>query len=54
MVIDVEVGRLGRGEFRRLSLDEALFDLVAVEGVVHEERCAFVVVVVVVVGAAVI
>ena len=31
-----------------LSLDEALSDLVAVEGVVHEEGCMFLVVVVVV------
>ena len=45
-----QAGRLGGREFRRLPLDEALPDLVAVEGVVHEECYEFVVVVVVVVG----
>ncbi len=48
MVIDVKVGRLGGREFRRLPLDEALPGLVAEEGVVYEECCDFVVVVVVV------
>ena len=36
-----------------MSLDETLSDLVAVEGVVHEEGCLSLVVVVVVVGVAV-
>ena len=53
LVIDVKVGKLGGREFRRLPFDEALPDLVAVEGVLHEECCELVVVVVVVVGAAV-
>ncbi len=46
MVIDVKVGMLSLRDFRRLTLDKALPDRVAVEGVVHEE----VIVVVVVVG----
>ena len=53
MVIDVKVGKLGWREFLGLSLDEALPDLVAVEGVVHEE-CYDFLVFVVVFGAAVI
>ena len=53
MVFDVNVGRLGCCEFRGLSLGEALPDLVALEGVVHEECCEFLVVVVVVGAAAI-
>ncbi len=39
MGIDGKVDWLGGGELLWLSLDEALSDLVAVEGVVHEEGC---------------
>jgi hypothetical protein len=44
LVIGVEVGKFGGREFPRLSLDEAFSNLVAVEGVVHEEYCKFLVV----------
>jgi len=49
LVIDVKVVRFGGRELRRLSLDEALSDLVAVEGMIHKECGKFLVVGVVVV-----
>ncbi len=39
LVSDVKVGWLGWRELRMLALDEDLSDLVAVEGVGHEECC---------------
>jgi hypothetical protein len=38
LVIDViKAGKLGGREFQRLSLDEALSNLVAVEGMIHKQ-----------------
>ncbi len=37
MVTDFKVGKLGGREFREMALDEALSELVAVKGMIHEE-----------------